>query len=32
MGGAAMVPFGKEIVSLSDLSRRPAGAIVVGPE
>jgi uncharacterized membrane protein YccF (DUF307 family) len=33
MAGAALVPFGKEIVSLSDLSRRPPeGAIVVGPE
>jgi uncharacterized membrane protein YccF (DUF307 family) len=32
MAGAALVPFGKEIVSLSDLSRRPADAIVVGPE
>jgi uncharacterized membrane protein YccF (DUF307 family) len=32
MAGAALVPFGKEIVSLSDLARRPAqGAIVVGP-
>jgi uncharacterized membrane protein YccF (DUF307 family) len=31
MAGAALVPFGKEIVSLSDLGRRPReGAIVVG--
>jgi uncharacterized membrane protein YccF (DUF307 family) len=32
MAGAALVPFGKEIVSLSDLSGRqtPQGAIVVG--
>ena len=31
MAGAALVPFGKKIVSLSDLARPPAGAIVVGP-
>ena len=30
MAGAALVPFGKEVVSLSDLSRHPrAGAIIV---
>lgn len=32
MAAAALVPFGKEIVSLSDLTRRTKeGAIVVGP-
>jgi uncharacterized membrane protein YccF (DUF307 family) len=31
MAGAALVPFGKEIVNLSDLARQPVeGAIVVG--
>lgn len=31
MAGAALVPFGKEIVKLSDLARRPPeGAIIVG--
>jgi uncharacterized membrane protein YccF (DUF307 family) len=31
MAGAALVPFGKEIVNLSDLAHRPVeGAIVVG--
>jgi hypothetical protein len=30
MAGAALVPFGKEVVSSSDLSRHPqAGAIIV---
>ena len=30
MAGAALVPFGKEVVSLSDLARHPrAGAIIV---
>jgi uncharacterized membrane protein YccF (DUF307 family) len=33
MAGAALVPFGKEVVSLSDLARRPSeGAIVVGSD
>jgi uncharacterized membrane protein YccF (DUF307 family) len=33
MAGAALVPFGKEVVRLSDLARPPAeGAIVVGPD
>jgi uncharacterized membrane protein YccF (DUF307 family) len=31
MAGAALVPFGKQIVRLSDLSRQPADAIIVGP-
>jgi uncharacterized membrane protein YccF (DUF307 family) len=31
MAGAALVPFGKEVVRLSDLSRPAEGAIVVGP-
>jgi len=31
MAGAALVPFGKEIVSLSELGSRDADAIVVGP-
>ena len=32
MAGAALVPFGKEVVSLGELGRRPAqDAIVVGP-
>ena len=31
MAGAALVPFGKEVVRLRDLTRRlPAGAVVVG--
>ena len=30
MAGAALVPFGKEVVELSDLARPPEGAIVVG--
>jgi uncharacterized membrane protein YccF (DUF307 family) len=31
MAGAALVPFGKEVVRLSDLTRRPQeGAIIVG--
>jgi uncharacterized membrane protein YccF (DUF307 family) len=30
MAGAALVPFGKEIVSLSELGSPPAGAIAVG--
>lgn len=30
MAGAALVPFGKRIVPLSDLTRRPEGAIAVG--
>jgi uncharacterized membrane protein YccF (DUF307 family) len=31
MAGAALVPFGKEVVDLSELARRPReGAIVVG--
>jgi len=30
MAGAALVPFGKEVVHLSDLSRPAEGAIVVG--
>ena len=29
MAGAALVPFGKEIVSLSGLARPPSGAVVV---
>jgi uncharacterized membrane protein YccF (DUF307 family) len=29
MAGAALVPFGKEIVSLSDVSRPPPNAVVV---
>jgi uncharacterized membrane protein YccF (DUF307 family) len=33
MAGAALVPFGKEVVRLSDLARRPPeGAIVVGAD
>jgi uncharacterized membrane protein YccF (DUF307 family) len=32
MAGAALVPFGKEVVELSDLARPPEGAIVVGSE
>ena len=32
MAGAALVPFGKKIVSLSDFARPPADAIVVGPQ
>jgi len=33
MAGAALVPFGKEIVKLSDLTRRPPDdAIVVGAD
>jgi uncharacterized membrane protein YccF (DUF307 family) len=31
MAGAALAPFGKEIVRLDELSRPPQGAIVVGP-
>jgi uncharacterized membrane protein YccF (DUF307 family) len=32
MAGAALVPFGKEVVKLSDLGRQPPhGAVVVGP-
>ena len=32
MAGAALVPFGKEVVKLSDLGREPPpGAVVVGP-
>ncbi len=31
MAGAALVPFGKEIVRLGDLGQQPPGAIVVGP-
>ena len=31
MAGAALVPFGKEIVRLGDLAQQPPGAIVVGP-
>jgi uncharacterized membrane protein YccF (DUF307 family) len=30
MAGAALVPFGKEIVRISDLDQVPAGAIAVG--
>jgi uncharacterized membrane protein YccF (DUF307 family) len=30
MAGAALVPFGKDVVKLSELTRRPAEAIVVG--
>jgi uncharacterized membrane protein YccF (DUF307 family) len=30
MAGAALVPFGKEVVRLSDLSQTPGGAIAVG--
>jgi uncharacterized membrane protein YccF (DUF307 family) len=30
MAGAALVPFGKEIVRLSELGSPPAGAVVVG--
>jgi uncharacterized membrane protein YccF (DUF307 family) len=30
MAGAALVPFGKEIVDLSALGQPPAGALVVG--
>ncbi len=30
MAGAALVPFGKEIVDLSSLATPPAGAVVVG--
>jgi uncharacterized membrane protein YccF (DUF307 family) len=30
IAGAALVPFGKRVVPLSDLARRPEGAIVVG--
>lgn len=30
MAGAALVPFGKEVVSLSALSSPPPGAVVVG--
>lgn len=29
MAGAALVPFGKDIVSLSNLAQRPAGAIAI---
>jgi uncharacterized membrane protein YccF (DUF307 family) len=32
MAGAALVPFGKEIVSLSSLATPPPGAIAVGGE
>lgn len=33
MAGAALVPFGKQVVKLSELTRRPAqGAIVLGEE
>jgi uncharacterized membrane protein YccF (DUF307 family) len=33
MAAAALVPFGKEVVALSELTRRPReGAIVVGPD
>jgi uncharacterized membrane protein YccF (DUF307 family) len=33
MAGAALVPFGKEVVKLSDLGREPPqGAVVVGPQ
>jgi uncharacterized membrane protein YccF (DUF307 family) len=32
MAGAALVPFGKEVVELSDLASPPEGAIVVGSE
>jgi uncharacterized membrane protein YccF (DUF307 family) len=31
MAGAALVPFGKEVVELTSLSQPPPGAIVVGP-
>ena len=30
MAGAALVPFGKEVVRLTDLSQPAEGAIVVG--
>jgi uncharacterized membrane protein YccF (DUF307 family) len=30
LAGAALVPFGKEIVRISDLEQVPAGAIAVG--
>jgi uncharacterized membrane protein YccF (DUF307 family) len=29
MAGAALVPFGKDIVSLRDLAQPPAGAIAI---
>jgi uncharacterized membrane protein YccF (DUF307 family) len=32
MAGAALVPFGKEIVDLRGLATPPSGAVVVGPK
>ena len=32
MAGAALVPFGKQMVQLSELAGPPEGAIVVGVE
>jgi hypothetical protein len=30
IGGAALLPFGKEIVSVADLRSVPEGAVVIG--